>query len=89
MLAWQTHEFLAREVRREPGTVYVRPELVVEIAFSDLQASSRYPGGVALRLARVKRYRTDKRAAEADDMDSVRKLFAAQTRAEAEPPAGS
>jgi DNA ligase-1 len=61
----------------------------VEIAFSDLQASSRYPGGVALRLARVKRYRTDKRAAEADDMDSVRKLFAAQTRAEAEPPAGS
>ena len=89
MLAWQTHEFLAREVRREPGTVYVRPELVVEIAVSDLQASSRYPGGVALRLARVKRYRTDKRPAEADDMDSVRKLFAAQTRAEAEPPAGS
>jgi DNA ligase 1 len=55
----------------------------VEIAFSDLQASSRYPGGVALRLARVKRYRTDKPPAEADTMDSVRKLFAAQTDAEA------
>ena len=72
-----------------PWTVYVRPELVVEIAFSDLQASSRYPGGVALRLARVKRYRTDKRPAEADDMDSVRRLFAAQTGAATDPPAGS
>jgi DNA ligase-1 len=84
MLAWQTQEFLARELRREQGTVYVRPELVVEIAFSDLQASSRYPGGVALRLARVKRYRTDKRPAEADNMDAVRRLFTAQTGAEAE-----
>jgi DNA ligase 1 len=89
MLVWQTHEFLAREVRRDPGTVYVRPELVVEIAFSDLQASRRYPGGVALRLARVKRYRTDKPAAEADNMDAVRRLFAAQTRAEAGRPPDS
>ena len=57
MLEWQTKELLARETHREGGTVYVRPELVVEIAFSDLQASPRYPGGFALRLARVKRYR--------------------------------
>jgi len=53
--------------------------MVVEIAFSDLQTSSRYPGGMALRLARVKRYRDDKRAEEADTMDSVRKIFAAQS----------
>jgi len=81
MLAWQTREFLAREVRRDQGTVYIRPELVVEIAFSDLQASIRYPGGLALRLARVKRYRDDKRADEADTMDAVRKIYAAQAGA--------
>ena len=74
MLEWQTREFLARETHRDAYTVYVRPELVVEIAFSDLQASSRYPGGLALRLARVKRYRPDKRVEEADTMESVRKL---------------
>jgi len=51
---------------------------VVEIAFSDLQASPRYPGGLALRLARVKRYRTDKRVEEADTMETVRKIFAGQ-----------
>jgi DNA ligase 1 len=79
MLTWQTGEFLKREVRRDAGTVYIRPEIVVEVAFSDLQASSRYPGGMALRLARVKRYRDDKRADEADTMDSVRKIFAAQS----------
>jgi DNA ligase-1 len=61
--------------------VYVRPELVVEIAFSDLQASSRYPGGLALRLARVKRYRDDKRAEDADTMEMVRKVYAAQSGA--------
>jgi len=76
MLEWQTREFLAREVHRDRGTVYVRPEIVVEIAFSDLQASPRYPGGLALRLARVKRYRTDKRPEDADTMDAVRKLAA-------------
>jgi DNA ligase-1 len=76
-LAWQTRELLAREVSRENGTVHVRPELVVEIAFSDLQESSRYPGGLALRLARVKRYRDDKRAAEADTMTSVRRIHEA------------
>jgi DNA ligase-1 len=78
MLEWQTEQFLQRELRRDRWTVYVRPELVVEIAFSDLQASTRYPGGVALRLARVKRYRDDKRADQADTMDAVRRLYAAQ-----------
>src|SRR5437660_906474 len=62
MLDWQTGQLLSREVRRDPWTVYVRPELVVEIAFSDLQASTRYPGGLALRLARGKRYPDDSRA---------------------------
>jgi DNA ligase 1 len=78
MLAWQTSQFLAREIRRDRATVYVRPELVVEIAFSDLQASTRYPGGLALRLARVKRYRDDKRVEEADTMEAVRRIFASQ-----------
>ena len=78
MLEWQTKELLAREIRRDRYTVYVRPELVAEIAFSDIQASPRYPGGLALRLARVKRYRDDKRVDEADTMASVRKVFAAQ-----------
>lgn len=78
MLAWQTRELLARETHRDRWTVYVRPELVVEIAFSDLQASSRYAGGLALRLARVKRYREDKRAQDADDMEAVRRIYAAQ-----------
>jgi DNA ligase-1 len=81
LLEWQTREFLAREVSRDQWTVYVRPELVVEIAFSDLQASSRYPGGLALRLARVKRYRDDKRPDEADNMDAVRKIYASQAGA--------
>jgi DNA ligase-1 len=78
MLAWQTGELLARELRRDQWTVHVRPELVVEIAFSDLQASSRYPGGLALRLARVKRYREDKRPEDADDMEAVRRIYSAQ-----------
>lgn len=78
LLEWQTKELQAREVRNDGYTVYVRPELVVEIAFSDLQASPRYPGGLALRLARVKRYREDKRVEDADTMASVRKIFEAQ-----------
>jgi DNA ligase-1 len=77
-LEWQTRELLAREIRSDTGTVYVTPDLVVEIAFSDLQASPRYPGGLALRLARVKRYRDDKPAREADTMESVRRIYAAQ-----------
>ena len=79
MLEWQTRELLERETHRDAWTVYVRPELVVEIAFSDLQSSPRYPGGLALRLARVKRYRDDKRAEEADTMESVRRIAAAQS----------
>ncbi|MEJ0099477.1 MAG: ATP-dependent DNA ligase [Pseudomonadota bacterium] len=78
MLEWQTRELLARETRRDAMTVYVRPELVAEIAFSDLQQSPRYAGGLALRLARVKRYREDKRVEEADTMESVRRIQAAQ-----------
>jgi DNA ligase-1 len=78
LLEWQTRELLVRESHRDPLTVYVRPELVVEIAFSDLQASSRYPAGMALRLARVKRYREDKRVEDADTMEAVRRIFAAQ-----------
>ncbi|MEO9053361.1 MAG: ATP-dependent DNA ligase [Steroidobacteraceae bacterium] len=81
MLTWQTQEFLAREIRRDAGTVYIRAELVVEIAFSDLQASHRYPGGLALRLARVKRYRDDKSVENADTMETVRKIYAAQSAA--------
>jgi DNA ligase-1 len=75
MLAWQTTEFLARETHRDEWTVYVRPELVVEIAFDDIQASPRYPGGLALRFARVKGYRPDKRVDEADTIETVRALF--------------
>jgi DNA ligase-1 len=74
MLTWQTAQFLAREVDREDHIVYVRPELVAEIAFNDVQRSSRYPGGLALRLARVVRYRDDKTAAEADTIDAVRAI---------------
>jgi DNA ligase-1 len=74
LLAWQTRELLAREVMRDAHVVHVRPELVVEIAFGDLQASARYPGGLALRFARVKRYRPDKSAAEADTIRTVREL---------------
>ena len=72
MLEWQTKELLAREVRRDGHVVYVRPELVVEIAFNEVQRSSQYPGGVALRFARVKGYRPDKNASEADTIDAVR-----------------
>ncbi|GAA0361574.1 ATP-dependent DNA ligase [Actinoallomurus spadix] len=72
MLAWQTERLLALETHRDDHTVYVRPELVVEIAFDGVQRSPRYPGGLALRFARVLRYRPDKTAAEADTVDSVR-----------------
>jgi DNA ligase-1 len=80
LLEWQTRELLARERDRDAYTVHVRPELVVEIAFNDLQASPHYPGGLALRFARVKGYRPDKLAAEADTIETVRALYAAQLR---------
>ena len=74
MLAWQTTEFLARETGRDGHVVHVRPEVVVEIAFSDVQVSQQYPGGLALRLARVVRYRPDKTVAEAATLDEVRAI---------------
>jgi len=74
-LEWQTRELLAREVRRDEWTVHVRPELVVEIAFNDVQESSQYPGGMALRFARVKGYRPDKRPQDADTIDTVRAIY--------------
>jgi DNA ligase-1 len=75
LLEWQTRELLAREVSTEGIAVFVRPELVVEIALDGVQGSTRYPGGVALRFARVKRYRPDKDAAEADTIDALRALL--------------
>ena len=72
ILDWQTKEFLARETHRDGHIVYVRPELVVEVAFNEVQRSSQYPGGVTLRFARVKGYRPDKMASEADTIDAVR-----------------
>ena len=77
LLAWQTRELAARETHREGHVVHVRPELVVEIAFNEVQRSSQYPGGVALRFARVKGYRPDKRADEADTIDAVRAFLPA------------
>jgi DNA ligase-1 len=83
MLEWQTREFLAREIGRDGATVHVRPELVVEITFNDLQASPRYPGGLALRFARVKGYRPDKRPEEADTMEAVQSIYASQVSTQA------
>ncbi len=74
MLAWQTERFLELETGRDGHVVHLRPEQVVEIAFDGVQRSSRYPGGLALRFARVLRYRDDKSAAEADTIDTVRTL---------------
>ena len=73
-LEWQTKELLARETRRDGHVVHVRPELVVEVAFNEVQRSPHYPGGVALRFARIKGYRHDKRAEEADTIEAVLEL---------------
>ena len=78
-LAWQTERFLALEIARDRQTVFVRPEQVVEIAFNELQTSPHYPGGLALRFARVKRYRDDKGPDDADTIDTVRQIFARQS----------
>jgi DNA ligase 1 len=75
LLAWQTTELLERETGRRGIAVHVRPELVVEIALDGVQSSTRYPGGVALRFARVKRYRPDKTPEEADTIDDLRALL--------------
>jgi DNA ligase-1 len=77
MLAWQTERLLELESGREGHVVHVRPELVVEVAFDGIQQSPRYPGGVALRFARVKRYRSDKRAGDADTIAAVLAIHAA------------
>ena len=74
LLEWQTKELLARETDRRGIAVLVHPELVVEIALDGVQSSTRYAGGVALRFARVKRFRPDKSAAEADTIDDLRAL---------------
>jgi ATP-dependent DNA ligase I len=79
MLTWQTERLLALEVARDDWTVHVRPELVVEIAFDGVQASTRYPGGVALRFARVLRHRPDKQAEQADSIDAVLAVHAASS----------
>ena len=77
MLAWQTQRLQELKVREEGIVVYVRPELVVEVGFNGLQESTRYDGGLALRFARVIRYREDKKPDEADTIDTVRRLHAA------------
>jgi ATP-dependent DNA ligase I len=79
LLGWQTERLLELETRRDRITVYVRPELVVEVAFDGLQESSRYPGGLALRFARVKGYRPDKSPEEADSIVTVRAIHAGET----------
>ena len=78
MLRWQTETLLALEESRDDFTVHVRPELVVEIAFSDVQESPRYPAGLALRFARVKRHRPEKPASEADTIQTVQEIFRQQ-----------
>jgi DNA ligase 1 len=85
-LAWQTQRVLELEIARDDHTVFVRPELVVEIAFNDLQESPHYPGGLALRFARVKRYRGDKTAVESDTISTVRDIY--RRAAGKEPPPG-
>ena len=74
LLEWQTKRLLELKVKEEGITVYVKPELVVEIAINGLQDSPRYPGGLALRFARVIRYREDKKPEDADTIETVRKL---------------
>jgi ATP-dependent DNA ligase I len=83
MLAWQTKRFLELEIGRDAYTVFIKPDVVAEIAFNDIQASSQYPGGLALRFARVKRYRRDKPAAESDTFATIQSIYRQTT---GEPP---
>ena len=78
MLKWQTEQLLARAIDRDEWVVRVRPELVVEVTFNDVQASPRYPAGLALRFARVKGYRPDKCVDDADTIETVRAIYASQ-----------
>ena len=76
MLQWQTEKLQALAIGRDDYTIHVRPELVVEVAFNEIQESPVYPGGLALRFARIKRYRNDKTAADADTIATVRAMAA-------------
>lgn len=78
LLRWQTTRFPDFESHRDDHTVYLRPEVVVEIELDGVQTSTRYPGGVALRFARVLRYRPDKSPVDADSIDAVRALLPAR-----------
>jgi DNA ligase-1 len=75
LLRWQTQRLQELAIGSEGHVVHVRPELVVEIALDGVQASTRYPGGVALRFARVRRYREDKRPTEADRIEDVQAML--------------
>jgi DNA ligase-1 len=75
MLEWQTREFQKLATGTEGHVVHLRPEIVVEVAFNDVQESPRYPGGMALRLARVKAYRTDKTPDQTDTVETVRAIL--------------
>ena len=85
LLEWQTSALLAREITRDGHVVFVRPELVVEIAFNEVQESPQYPGGLALRFARVKGYRPDKSAAEADTLATLQQIYQTMTGRPAPP----
>jgi DNA ligase-1 len=74
ILTWQTEQLLARETGRSGHVVFVKPELVVEVAFDGLQTSTRYEGGLALRFARIKGYRPDRSVEDADTIETVRAL---------------
>jgi DNA ligase-1 len=89
MLEWQTERLLALETSREGIVVHVRPELVVEVAFDGLQSSPRYPAGVALRFARIKGYRPDKRPEDADTIDTVLAIHARPSPVSRTPGGGS
>ena len=80
LLAWQTAEFPRHETHRDAHAVHLAPDLVVEIELDGVQTSTRYPGGVALRFARVVRYRPDKDAASADTIDDVRTVLGSGPR---------
>jgi DNA ligase-1 len=80
MLAWQTERFQGLATSSAGNVVTVRPEQVVEVAFGDVQESPQYPAGLALRFARVKRYRDDKPASEADTVETVRAIWRGQVR---------
>jgi len=80
MLRWQTKKLLELEISRDKWTVYVKPELVVEVAFNDIQESPRYPGGLALRFARVKNFRTDKSPLDVDTIQEIGQLFEAKRK---------